>query len=400
MIHIDKNTKELANNINKLLITSTSRLEDIKTKLIYEKERLQDITILCNKYTDFENAINLYKNDFDGDFGYNKNSFYCHTANQNNLRYNILSILGNGYEGNKYVYNEFDKEYLEKTLDTSKKDAIKDSSVSTYWEYSRITASDTEKYICPEVNFDSEEAKCTLILQAESTMNEVIINSENDNIIISEVYTSNDNITYHNTGFTPKAINSKEDQYKDHDYIYSSGRIAFAPAKYVKISFESRGHSNDTIAFEKKIVLEDNNKELISTETHIISTANRHIIKLNDIAIKKNIYSSESTMTSRELISDSVSTIALFCNTYLPQGLSNDAIKFILTVDGKDYDIIPVNSHNNGKKIIRFSQGTMKSDYTTYTSEKIKSARLKVIMKSINGITPYINNIKILVGDE
>ena len=49
---------------------------------------------------------------------------------------------------------------------------------------------------------------------------------------------------------------------------------------------------------------------------------------------------------------------------------------------------------------MRFSQGTMKSDYTQYITEPIKSAKLTVIMKSRNGLTPYINNLKILIGDE
>ena len=106
-------------------------------------------------------------------------------------------------------------------------------------------------------------------------------------------------------------------------------------------------------------------------------------------------------MTSRELITDGeVNVISLFCSSYLPAGIKESDLQFILTINGKDYEVVPVNSQRNGKKIIRFSQGTMKSDYTEYLTEPIKSAKLTVIMKSRNGITPYINNLKILIGDE
>lgn len=398
--NIDKNSKKLANDINTLLTTTDTRLKDIKQKLIYEKERLQDITILCNKYTDFENTINLTKTDFDGDFTFEDNTFSCHVNHTRDLKYNITSVLGNGYQGNKYVYNVYENKYLSASLDTSKLSAIKDNSISTYWEYSRLTANDSEKYICPEVNFDAEEAKCTLNLELEAPANEINLYSEDDTIIVSEIYTSNDGVSYINTGFEPKAINSKEDQYKDAEYVYSSGKLAIKPSKYIKISLESRGHNSDEIAFERKVILENNDKNLVKTETHIIDTAKRHVIKINDLTIKKNAIVGESVIVSRELISEPVSVISLFCNTYLPHNLPYDCVKFVMTVNGKDYDIVPVNSQMNGKKIIRFSQGTMTGDYTIYTNEKIKSAKLKIIMKSMSEVTPYINNIKILVGDK
>lgn len=397
---IDKSSKDLANTINQLLTTTTTRLQDIKQKLIFEKERLQDITILCNKYTDFESTINLSKSDFDGEFTFADNAFSCKINHMRDLKYNVTSVLGNGYQGNKYVYDIYENKYLNESLDTSKISSIKDSSVSTYWEYSRLTANDSEKYICPEVNFDAEEAKCTLSLELESTANELNLISEDDTIIVSEIYTSNDGVSYVNTGFEPKAINSKEDQYKDAEYVYSSGKLAIKPSKYIKIGLESRGHNGDDIAFERKVILEDNDKNLIKTETHIIDSAKRHVIKINDLTAKKNSIVGETVMVSRELVSDPVNVISLFCNTYLPNGLPEECAKFVMTINGKDHEIVPVNSQRNGKKIIRFSQGTMNSDYTVYTDEKIKSAKLKVILKSMSEVTPYINNIKILVGDK
>lgn len=399
--HIDSKLKEVGSNVQNLLITTTQRLDEIKNKIIYEKERLQDIIILCNKYTDFESVIRLTKNDFTGDFSYDNNSFFCEVTNTTDTRYNIIDVLGNGYEGNAHVYDQWDESYVSETLDTSKRSAIKDNSLSTYWEYSRITASEDEKYVFSGVNFDAEEAKCTLTLNFENAVNHIKISSDNDDLIVSDIHISNNGTSYKSVDFEPVAINSKEDQYNNYSYIYSSGIIAFEPSTYVKVTLESSGYTYESIAFERKTIVEDDSKDIIATETTILDTGRRHVVKINDLTGQTNYYKNETKMTSRELITDGeVNVISLFCSSYLPAGIKESDLQFILTINGKDYEVVPVNSQRNGKKIIRFSQGTMKSDYTEYLTEPIKSAKLTVIMKSRNGITPYINNLKILIGDE
>ena len=65
-----------------------------------------------------------------------------------------------------------------------------------------------------------------------------------------------------------------------------------------------------------------------------------------------------------------------------------------------DHEILPINSYKNGIKMIRFSQGKMPTEYTKYIGEKITSAYLTVSIKSKNKITPYINNLKVLLGGE
>ena len=90
----------------------------------------------------------------------------------------------------------------------------------------------------------------------------------------------------------------------------------------------------------------------------------------------------------------------LFPNIYLPEGLTNENIQFTLTVNGNDYKVQPVNSHENGIKIIRFSQGKMPNKYTQYIGEKIQSAILTIKMRPLKGLSPYINNLKILLGGE
>lgn len=391
---------DLGTDTNNLLNTTIERLDNIKMKLIQEKERLQDIIILCNKYTDFEKTINLTASDFEGEFeAYDSKTMHCPTTSYMSLRIKIKDILGNGYEGNKYIYDTYEKKFLNETLDTSSRSSLNDNSKSTYWEYSRLTASDNEKYIFPEVNYDSEDAKCTLDIQAEDRMTQISIHSNNKDIVVSDVYISNDGKTYEDIMIKNVAINSKEELYENNAYIYGTGLITFKPSQFVKVTLESRGYSSDTVAFNRKELL--SNGEIESDILTILPYTRRHVISINDIEAGKAMFNGSARMVSKELITDNeVSVIALHCNTYIPKGLTSSSIQYILTVNGVDYEIAPVNSHLNKTKIIRFSSGTMKNNYTEYLNEKIKSAKLTIIMNGKSDITPYINNIKILIGDE
>jgi hypothetical protein len=133
-----------------------------------------------------------------------------------------------------------------------------------------------------------------------------------------------------------------------------------------------------------------------------LQTAKRHTIRINDIAAIKNRYIGRSIMVSRELITEPVTTMALFCNEYIPKHFTNqNCIKYIMTVNGKDYEIAPINSQKNGKKIIRTVQYNLPMDSILYITETIKSAKLTIIISAPNSEeTPYISNLKILFGGE
>ena len=132
--------------------------------------------------------------------------------------------------------------------------------------------------------------------------------------------------------------------------------------------------------------------------------ATERIIKLqdeiNDISAYKNIFNRRSMIKSSELITADSYSIAVFANEYVPHTLDADAIKFILTVNGIDYDVVPINSNSNGIKVIRFSGGKSNTIYTQLINEKITSAYLSVVFNAQTDATAYVNNIKILIGGE
>lgn len=393
---IDSNIKNLGSKVEDLMNRTTKRLDVVKDIITSEKERLQDITMLCNSKTDYDNAIPLTDYHFKGDYSFNDGVFTGKETQSTTNKAQVIEVTGNGYEGNKYVINN--KDYLEHTLNTTVKKNIVDNNISTYWEYSRVTASNTEPYLISDFNTDSSEATCTLTIKFNEKTNQLLIKSSLENIKILSIRYSLDNTSYTDLPMMPFKINSKEDSYKNQGYIYGSNIISFPDSYYLKVTFESTGYLDETLAFER-IIPDSNKNEVITT---IVPTAKRHVVRINDIKPSSKKYIQESVMYTDELINSNkdIYAISVFANIYLPNNISSDNVKFILTVNGKDYAIKPVNSYENGIKIIRFSQGKMPTEYTKYIGEKITSAKLKIHIKTKNKLTPYINNLKVLLGGE
>lgn len=397
--------KIISNNVKNLLSSTINRLSIINNQIINEKERLQDIKILCNKFTDFDKVISINKDNIElyGNCNYSNGIFSSAIDSFKNIKINLEHVAGNGMEGNKYIYKNYS--YVENSLDTTKHSALFDDSIATYWEYQRITASSTEKDLLNNFYMDSEEAKCTLTLSSDEKINELILSTDIENIKIINMQYSNNNIDYYTIPIPTITIDTKLDCYENNGYIYGSGVLSIPNCKYIKLTFQSNGTTNDKIAFEK-VLFEDEsfNEEEINntyTETIEVKSAKRHLIKLNDIKAYNNVYKKDSYFTTQQLIEDNiVYAIGIFANIYIPDGLSKDCVTFILTVNGVDYEVSPINYNDSKTKIIRYSQGNSKTNYTELTNEIITSAYLTVKIKSSKNLTPYINNVKILLGGE
>lgn len=404
--NINNNIINTTNNIQTLMSSTINRLESINQKIINEKERLQDIKMLCNKYTDFDKVILINDDNVSlyGECNYSDGVFSSSISSYKTNSLSLQKVSGNGMEGNKYVYKDYS--YVEDSLDTTNQDALFDNSISTYWEYQRITASSTEKYLLNNFYMDSEDAVCTLNLSSDEKMNEIIISTDIENLKIVDMQYSNNNIDYYHISI-PTITFSKLDCYDNNNYIYGSGILSVPNCKYIKITFQSSGTTNDNIAFEKTMFTDEsfNEDEINNTfkETIEVASAKRHLIKINDIKAYHKQYQRSSYVYTQELISDStVYSLSVFANVYIPDDLNSDAVSFILTVNGIDYEIVPINDNTKeGTKIIRYSQSSLaKTKYTKLTSELITSAYLTIKIKGTKDSTPYVNNVKVLLGGE
>lgn len=392
ILYLDNSITETSNNFNNLLLSTRAKLLNIKDLLNAERERQQDINILCNKFSEFSSTMNLYAADFTGNLTFRNEILQAASTLNTKVPFTVDSIEGNGFLGNKYVY--LNNSFLEKVLDTSNFNNITDNNLATSFEYSRITVNSNEE--APSAfNKDSIEAECYITLHGKELFNHIEISSDRNDLILKEVYSSLDGLTYALDREYNISINLRSELYNDSTYVYGSGIITVNPTNYVKLVFRSNGHNNDELAYSKVFYKNDSIvKKIVKVES-----ANRHIIKLNDISLYKNTYKKGMTL-SKELITTPVKSIAIYCNEYINKDYSiKNAVNYYLILNGKEYKVEPINSNRDGKKIAKMSSQAYESEYAIYLNEKIKSAKLKIVANVANtNITPYISDIKILIG--
>jgi hypothetical protein len=389
--YIDDTLTSLASNYNSLLENAKSKINNVKTLINAEKERQEDINILCNKYSAFSSTINLNESNFAGNLTFTNNILTGAVSSTKDVSFSVKDVNGNGQEGNTYVYAN--EAFTEKTLKTNNTSNISDNNLTTYYEYQRITMNNSDSGPL-SFNKDSNEAECSIVLSSDEYINKIVVNSDRDDLILKEVYTSNDGDSFTLDKTYNVQINKNQEKYSNQEYIYGSGIIAVPVTKYVKLCFKSNGYTDDVLAYEKAFT------DSSSTTTKIVTvtSAKRHLIKLNGVTLSKNVYT-EGTSTTSELITDPVKYISLYCNEYVNSNNSmSSLVNYYLIINGTEYEIVPINSQRNGNKIIRVSSTTYKLDNTIYVTESIKRAKLKIKVNATSSVTPYISNMKILIG--
>ena len=393
--YLDESIIDTATNFNNLLISTRLKLLNIKEMLNAERERQQDINILCNKFSEFSSVMNLYEKDFTGNLTFKGNVLQSHVLSNIAVKFSVESIDGNGYAGNKHVY--LNNSFLEKAINTSKTKNINDNNLATSYEYSRITVNNEEESPS-EFNKDSLEAECSVLLSAKDPFNNIQISSDRDDLMLKEVYTSEDGLSFKLDKEYNISINSRSEVYNDSSYIYGSGILTVEPTKYIKMVFRSNGYTDDKLAFIKTFYSENLNSSAIK-KTMIVNSAKRHVIRLNNIDLFKNKYA-KGMIISKELITSPIKCISLYCNEYINSNYTiGKNVSYYLILNGKEFKVEPINSQRNGKKIARKSSQVYKAEHVIYLNEEIKSAKLKIVMNASNvDITPYISDIKILIG--
>ena len=415
--------------LNDLMLSVAERLDNIDLDIKSEQERLQDIKMLCNKFTDFDNVIPINENTkLTGNYTLDNGSFYCDINKKSKAKIQVLSVTGNGIEGNKYVYKDF--AYVQDSVDTSNRSYITDNSLTSCYEYERITASSTEEYLLGDFNTDDANAICTFELYSEDPMNLLTITSDNDSLSVIGLQYSYDGVNYIPIAIPTIKINDKLACYDNYDYICGDNKIILPECNFAKITFQSSGTTDDVLAHDRimfwhEVELTDEEKAELDAEdgiiggyigaeyeeaapynnvqdaTIVVKSAKRHVIKINDITAHYNMYVPASHFKTGELITDGkFYSAALFLNAYIPEELKSDSVQIIFTINGIDYKVTPVNSMYSGDKVFRYSQGKSKLEYTQLLDEPIKSLYLTVKINGNADFTPIIGNVKVLLGGE
>lgn len=333
---LNKEFVHLGEQYSSLLNNAVERLKFIDDKIKKEEDRIRDLNAICGNYRQFDSILELNSANCSGSFSYEDGLFYGKISVNKKIKAKVLDVQGNG------------KEEKEKNRSN-----LIDNDVLTKWTY--VTK--------------DENARCTITLSSEEPFNAVKIQTSDD-IIVEEVETSNDDgITYLSNMSEEIHINNREHRYNHPNYVYESGIIAFPFTRFAKIRVRSAKKD-----------------------------------KINDIVIDNIIVDGSeygmATLEKSSIVSNPVESIAVFANEYIPPHfLSEDYIEYILTVNGVDYKVVPINGHKPGIKVIRFANYSDNNNYTVHINETIKSAKLKVIIRTTrNNETPYLSNLKICVG--
>lgn len=271
--------RNAAKEYKDLMLKTDLILKDIKNDLLVQKEKQEDLNMLCNAFTDFEDVISITLSDLGGEYSLQDNIIGAKIVSQNKVNYAIQNINGNGYEGNRFVYE--DGAYLSTKKDTSNRNAIKDNNPLTVYEYSRITCSSSEKEIFEFANRDSIEAKCIIDILADNFVNKISVNIGSADTLITEICTSEDGISFTNSLINPISPSNADNRYKEQERIPGSGLQCFPNTKYIRLVLESNGKTNDIIAYEKTTVKAKNRMARIRTFKNDITTVD---FKKGDIA--------------------------------------------------------------------------------------------------------------------
>lgn len=390
---VNSDITDAAKRYKELLETTKVKLNNIKTILKTEKERQEDISILCNKYTDFSNVILISDANSTTDLEVVNGAFALKSKSSKKVGAKIVDVSGNGYEGNSYVYKN--DSLVNKVSDSSVRDYMIDKSLITYYEYSRVTANNTEIEVFPLVNFDSIYARCSILIKGDELFNTLELTTENDNVILESLSTSVDGQAFVESNLHEVALTDKKSRFDSNGYVYGCGILSFKDSMYIKLVLRATKNTNELIAFNKKNL--DGTDEIVQ-----LKTAKRSVIRINDIALGKKEHITRCNLKFDNFITDPVNSIAIFANEYIADEHDiRQAVKYVLTVNGIDYEMVPINSHYNGKKIIRTTNVAIPAEHVNYLNENIKDATLTINVKTTNSsVSPYISDLKVLIGGE
>lgn len=390
-----------------------SFIQAIKNKINETLEIQNDMNMLSSAFSNCNNFVNISKDkilDIDSDT-YTDNIFHAKEVSSASVYLRSANISGNGYAGNGHVYNKSSEKYLSETFDTSKIDSILNTNnIDQYFEYSRIISNSNTVVSCGDVNYDSNNAKCSLYLQSDSVFNVIKIASEQQHLKIIDIYTSLDGASYNVlSDFHNFEFNNKSQKYASDNYIISSGIFNLPDSKYIKITFESNEYdSNEVLAYQNK----NTDGSAVKEKTEFINNAFRYKIKINSIQAFRKTYDSQTIIVSDNLMDseniNNINGISLYVSEYCPKLNRNiilsDYIKYGIIINETEYNMVPINRNEvedkDSIKILKIKNGLTESKDTLYISEDVKSVKIKIVINCIDKYnSPYISDLKLLVSE-
>lgn len=383
-----------------LLSSVKTRLNAIDDILTAEEERIMDMNAICGNYDEFVRVISYGTGDVKGTASaVNKKIFCAQASGISDITFDITNVDGNGYEGNDYVTLNGETLLID-TIDTSDRENMIDGDSTTSYEYSRINASGIKDSAEPDdIVHDSEDVKCVISLKSDTAFSMLSFDCTGKTTVENVYYSDDDGYNYNSTMVKPMKLNDVEAKYNDTSFFEGTNIVCFPSTKYLKLSLSSSEITDDSICFEKTEAVDENTTEVTLVP---LENAFRKRIKINELTAAAGSFST-GTIEIDNIISTPVKSIAVFANEWTPGYISSSdtLITYKLTINGEEYDVVPLNSNKEGIKVIRFGASSLNDSYAESIDETIKSASLSIVIDVPDTTTsPFLSNLKICLGEE
>ena len=407
---LDNGIVNAADSYARLIANTIGRLNVIKERLKRNQERKADIDFARNAYSGLKNVLPITEEDVSGGYGYYNNTFMASPKTIKQVRFTVDGVTGNGYSGNSYVLDK-DGSFVESYDDRSLLTNISDDSVLTVYEYSRLCSVKGKSYYTdsmePEtgagapasVNYDDKDAVCVLTLHTkEIAVGMLALDTTNTELKIENVETSDDGVKY--ASAITNVVNLAEDIYHAEGHIPGSNIVCFPETRYIRLTLSS-GHVDEaeTLAYEKTAIVDG--KAVASTVR--MENVVRKAVSLGGIRLYSCTFANSSMHTGNLCPENGCKRIAVFCNTYTParekfSDQKQKPLELSLYVNGKTYPVVPINSNEDGVKLLTCAESGYGDKNVKFIDEPIRTAQLQVDFHPQNTLSPFIGNLKVCIG--
>jgi len=386
---LNNGMSELKDVIDDSISTLDDVVYTIMEAISKQMEQAEDMNMICGSDSAYDMTISVTAEDFEETSAeiINDRTLGASIVESREVAYDIVSISGNGFAGNAYVYE--DGIFTSLLDDRSDPMYLMDDNTTTVFEYSRIATTNKESVNEAFINYDNKEVQCTITLIADEPVSSITIGSEDKNLLLRKLEVSTDGVSFTTWIDWDLKFQDTKQGYYNPNYIYGSNIFCFPYSYFVRITLANNATSDDTLAAQT----DDGTVQILD--------AFRKCIALNGLKLYTSYYE-DCILVSREMLDgNAVDKVALFATEYIPDHFPDyEFVEYYLIINGEEYEVVPANTGKEGISIIKYSDETeSQNENTENIPETIKSIMVKVVIHPYQEQeTPYISNLKLCLG--